>query len=311
MFGFMLGLLSLVAPAHAGHIPLALDVPLLWSAPTGAGYLNFVEPGPVPVGTSGTEEYTGWVDTPFAPGASGATADLGPGFPAPAVDNGITHGDRIDFDFVVENRTEELAPVSAVPVLHPGITGFLTWEIAPTAPSGHINPATGLPHSHAPGPCPDLATFVCLLDFAGPTFDQVDVFSIIADPVDAFALPTDPFGIVADGEIAPRDAALDYMLDFCNIVTGACVPGTPVMVFVPGWSAADTADDYVARWVLSTPLVGGATHVMIDPIFADPIHPDEIIQIDALVVSNMIPVPAAVWLFGSALGLLGWLKRKH
>ena len=23
-----------------------------------------------------------------------------------------------------------------------------------------------------------------------------------------------------------------------------------------------------------------------------------------------VPVPAAVWLFGSALGLLGWMKRK-
>jgi hypothetical protein len=24
----------------------------------------------------------------------------------------------------------------------------------------------------------------------------------------------------------------------------------------------------------------------------------------------VIPVPAAVWLFGSALGLLGWMRRK-
>ena len=29
-----------------------------------------------------------------------------------------------------------------------------------------------------------------------------------------------------------------------------------------------------------------------------------------LVVANPIPVPAAVWLFGSALGLLGWARRK-
>ena len=265
---------------------------------------------PVPLGTSGTEEYTGWVDTPGAPGASGATADLGPIPPPPAVDNGVTHGDRIDFDFVVENRTEELAPVSGIPVLHPGITGFLTWEIAPTAPTAHIDPASGLPHAHAPGICPDVASFVCLPDYAGPTFDQVDVFSIIADPVDAFAVPTDPFGIVADTEVAPRDAALDYMLDFCNIVTGACVAGTPVMVFVPGWSAIDAADDYVARWIPASPLAGGgATHVMIDPVFADAIHPDEIIQIDALVVST-VPAPSAVWLFGSALGLLGWMRRK-
>ncbi len=31
---------------------------------------------------------------------------------------------------------------------------------------------------------------------------------------------------------------------------------------------------------------------------------------DWLVTATLVPVPAAVWLFGSALGLLGWMRRK-
>ena len=34
-----------------------------------------------------------------------------------------------------------------------------------------------------------------------------------------------------------------------------------------------------------------------------------ITAIDNIVVST-IPIPAAVWLFGSGLGLLGWMRRK-
>jgi len=31
---------------------------------------------------------------------------------------------------------------------------------------------------------------------------------------------------------------------------------------------------------------------------------------DVSLVANVVPVPAAVWLFGSALGLLGFVRRK-
>jgi hypothetical protein len=32
--------------------------------------------------------------------------------------------------------------------------------------------------------------------------------------------------------------------------------------------------------------------------------------VDNIVVSNVVPIPAAVWLFGSALVLLGWVQRR-
>jgi len=34
-------------------------------------------------------------------------------------------------------------------------------------------------------------------------------------------------------------------------------------------------------------------------------------HVDNIVVSNVVPVPATIWLFGSALAGLGWLRRKQ
>ena len=190
-------------PVTAAHVPVALDVAALWMPAPGAGYLNFVEPGPVPgIPPSGTEEYTGWVDNVAGPfGTTGAKLDAtGVGPVGPAVDNGLTHGDHADFDFVVENRpieTAAIAPPVGLGPLHPGVTGFLTWEIAPTAPSAHIDPATGLPHPPPHGPLT-----LALPDYAAPEIGGVDVFSIIADPTGPAAVVTDPFVAVLECQAA-------------------------------------------------------------------------------------------------------------
>ncbi len=287
-------------PAVAAHVPVALDSPLLWAGLPGSGYLNFIEGPPNPFGPA-TEEYTGWVDTQFAAGATGAHVDqLAVPFGA-AVDNGLTHGDRADYDFVAENRPiETMAIVPVVAPLHFAggvpIVGPLTWEIAPTAPSAHIDPSTGFPH-----PFHGAGAELILPDYGVPSFAGVDVFSVIADPVDAGGVGTDVFALVSDGDpLPPREAALDYFLDFCSIADG-CVPGVPTLVFVPGWDPAAVADDYVARWIpdpLVKPVGFAPTHVVIDPL-APPLH-DEVTQIDAVVA--FIPEPATCMLLLIGLG---------
>ncbi|CAG1002260.1 hypothetical protein MTYP_02992 [Methylophilaceae bacterium] len=307
-----------VSVSQAAVIPVSFDVPSLWTPLPNAGYLNFVEPGPVlgpgnvPLGiagvTSGTEEYTGWVDTPAGGALTGASVDVIPGNPMEtSFDNGATHGDRVDFDFVIENRhTEEESSGNPPQLLslHPGIAGLMSWEIAATLPSSHIDPAGPFPHFHSNlvPPCPDSSSFVCVSDYANlglTTFNTVDVFSAIATSSEFVGY--DLYGLISDTESSARDAALDYIVAFCNAFTGQCAPGTPVTVFAPGWTTLASADNYVARWRSPFP----ATHVGIDP----PANPDlerfgvnNIVQIDAIVAAT-VPEPSTLALF--CVGLMG------
>lgn len=60
--------------------------------------------------------------------------------------------------------------------------------------------------------------------------------------------------------------------------------------------------------------VGGPAPTCANPdeyLFWDAIHPTSAAhQILGNAASSVIPVPAAVWLFGSALGVLGWARRR-
>lgn len=300
-------------PSLAGHIPFSLDVDALWQPNSNQGYLNFVESGGVNVNhspPSGTAEYTGWISDPAGTFgtdlATGARVDLLSGA---AFDNRLTHGDRVDFDFVAENRIEENAPVSGIPVLDPLSRGWLTWEIAPTQASTHLDPATGLLHEHE-------SESINLPDFTvfnQPTFVSVDVFSVIANNRNSSGVVTDPFGAGGLGigsdsggvGLVQRGLALDYVLDFCNINNGLCAPGVPVLVWERGWTDAAKSDDFVTRWVST---IGGATHVLIDPTAPIPTHQDQIIQIDAI-VADPVPEPATLSLL--AFGGLMLARRRR
>jgi hypothetical protein len=119
-------------------------------------------------------------------------------------------------------------------------------------------------------------------------FRGVDVFSIISAGQDATFELASPGG---------REAALDYVLDFGNSVTGAFSPGIPILVFAPGWTAAVTFDDYVARWVPAIP--GLYNLVAIEPAFS-PDH-DDVTEIDA--IKAWIPEPSTICL--ALMGFLG------
>jgi hypothetical protein len=124
------------------------------------------------------------------------------------------------------------------------------------------------------------------------------------------AAATDPFGLVSDLDASPRDAALDYLLDFHDALMGITVPGVPVLVFVPGWDPVAVADDFVARWIPAPGAPAGfaPTHVLIDPVGADPFH-DEVVQIDAVVA--FIPEPSSVVLGGLGLAAVALVALRR
>ena len=132
-------------------------------------------------------------------------------------------------------------------------------------------PITRRLHGHSvaevpPGPLPELDNPPCP---PGLELNTVDIFSVISDGEDS-----DVGG--------PREMALDYEVAFCNSVTGASSVGTPVIVWVPGWTGLTTTDDYVARWTAAIP--GLYDIVAIEP--ASGAGHDEITEIDAIKVDQ-------------------------
>jgi hypothetical protein len=147
-------------------------------------------------------------------------------------DNGFTHGDRADFDWVEDNIPLELAGAGPggdnLADNHDGVD-FMIWEIGNIAASSHPNPD----HDH--GDWSELK----LGRFNGNTFQIVDVISQIARYAD--------MDVGASGNWSPRESALDYIIEFSSDSIN-WVRGTLNSVFEDGWTLASKAEDYVARW---------------------------------------------------------------
>jgi len=104
--------------------------------------------------------------------------------------------------------------------------------------------------------------------------------------------------------IAYDYAPIPYDLGLCGIggVIGETESGeildlSPSHTACNGWQTLTLGPEWT-----------GLVRVSIEPIVVDLFAQG---SIDNIVVSNVVPLPAAVWLFGSALAGMGWLKRKQ
>jgi hypothetical protein len=67
------------------------------------------------------------------------------------------------------------------------------------------------------------------------------------------------------------------------------------------WSGTESADDITKAWFHTFNFGDSQENVKINPDPAWAVHDGRAV----------VPVPASVWLFGSALGLLGWIRRRR
>lgn len=232
-------------------------------------------------------------------------------FPVAQRGRNAAAGDRVDWDFVVDQRRTAIdhdgnpntgALDFGLEAVSDGVDNFqgqdaLFWSTnAPTRPSAHVPAAmNNLGHNHE-----GLAVFKDTLDFGGAFFRTVDVFSLDVQFDEADG---------SGGLQFTSGSVLDYDLFFLGL-NDEIVAGVLDTIFINNWANAQNADDYLGRWISPIPAAGVLIRAH---AFGDRGH-DGNTQIDAIIASPLVvravPEPSALALI--AVGGFAWLAhRRH
>lgn len=262
-----------------------------WAVPTGTQVV-----GPTMSTGGGGAPIVGGVDQLTSAQAERIFSNAGvqPWFPNAQRGDNENYGDRVDWNFVVDHgqktvdgKTFGVEGLGSGADNHQGLDS-LYWGIGTTTAASEAGKdKTGL------------GAFQNVGDFAGPTFQTADVFSLSLRYSDS-----DITG--AGGGLSLREGALDYDLFFRG-ADNNLYAGIPITVFIGGWTGNSFADDYLARWVSPVPAVG----VLILANLSDADH-DGTTQIDAVIVSaNALPEPSTVVIMAIGVVGLGIVARRE
>jgi hypothetical protein len=142
---------------------------------------------------------------------------------------------------------------------------------------------------------------------------------VLSGNIDVFQATTNPSDVgsgagTISGDYNDTTNSLNYSIEWNDLTSAVTnmhfhvgavgVPGG-IDLSIPGpWSSPQLGSGIALDVSQETNLLAGLWYVNV--------HTDDFLggEIRGQVNVAVIPVPPAVWLFGSALGLLGWIRRK-